>query len=102
MEEVENSNRPLNIYMNIVPRTHVFDINGKFAANISGEYSDEILDYIKHKRIEINSVITALHDNARFWEWIIEKLRKQFHNRDYNRSVTAPKYEYALMLPGIQ
>ena len=55
-------------------------------------YSDKILDYITHKRIEINSVITALHDNARFWEWILEKLRNQFHNRDYNRSVTTPQY----------
>jgi hypothetical protein len=57
-----------------------------------GIYSDEILNYIKNKRVEINSIITAIHDNARFWEWILEKLRKQFHNRDYNRSITVPEY----------
>jgi hypothetical protein len=57
-----------------------------------GVYSDEILDYIRCKRIEINSVIAALHDNAKFWEWVLERLRKQFHNRDYNRSVSVPEY----------
>ena len=38
-----------------------------------GEYSKEMIDYVEDKRIEINSVIAELDDNARFWGWIIEK-----------------------------
>lgn len=57
-----------------------------------GEYSKEMIDYVEDKRIEINSVIAELDDNARFWVWIIEKLREHFPRRNYNRSVDIPDY----------
>lgn len=43
-----------------------------------GEYSKEMIDYVEDKRIEINSVIAELDDNARFWGGIIEMLREIF------------------------
>lgn len=62
-----------------------------------GEYCDvypsEWVDYVYDKRIEINSVVTALDDNARFWEWIIDKLAEHFDNRDYTRAVQNPEYK---------
>lgn len=57
-----------------------------------GEYSKEMIHYVEDKRIEINSVIAELDDNARFWDWIIEKLREHFPTRNYNRSVDIPDY----------
>lgn len=66
----------------------------------SGEYADvypkDWVDYLKDTRIEINSVITALDDNEKFWEWIIQKLRDQFDKRNYNRAVDIPEY----VMPG--
>ena len=50
------------------------------------------VDYIEHARIEINSVITALDDNEKFWNWITGKLRDQFDKRNYNRAVNIPEY----------
>ena len=63
-----------------------------------GEYhgGKEMIDYLEDKRIEINSVIAELDNNARFWVWIIEKLREQFPTRDYTRSVNIPEY----VIPG--
>jgi hypothetical protein len=50
-------------------------------------YPQDWIDYVEHRRIEINSVVTELHYNAKFWEWIVEKLREQFDKRNYNRAV---------------
>ena len=82
VEEVEESYRP---------GTHLNPLKD------DGEYSDvypsEWIDYVEGKRIEINSVVTALDDNARFWEWIIDKLREHFVNRDYNRATEVAEYK---------
>jgi hypothetical protein len=40
----------------------------------AGVYSKEMVRYVEDKRIEINSIVEALNDNSRFWEWIIQKL----------------------------
>jgi hypothetical protein len=72
------------------PKTHLNTL--KFGGEHADIYPDEMVDYVSQKRVEINSVITALDDNKKFWEWIVEKLRKQFHKRDYNRSVNIPEY----------
>jgi DNA topoisomerase VI subunit B len=59
-------------------------------------YPKEILTYVSTKRIEINSVMTALDNNTKFWEWIVLKLTKKPVKRNYNRSVDIPKY----VIPG--
>ena len=72
------------------PGNHLktLQIGGKHA----GAYSKEMIRYVEDKRIEINSIVEALNDNSRFWEWIIQKLRDHFTNRDYNRAVYIPEY----------
>jgi 5S rRNA maturation endonuclease (ribonuclease M5) len=55
-------------------------------------YPQDWVDYIEDKRVEINSVVTELDDNAKFWEWIVQKLREQFDTRNYNRAVYIPEY----------
>ncbi|HEY7082505.1 MAG TPA: hypothetical protein VH500_22680 [Nitrososphaeraceae archaeon] len=60
--------------------------------DLADAYPEFWIDYIKSKRVEINSVITALDDNEKFWTWITEKLRDQFDKRNYNRAVVIPEY----------
>jgi 5S rRNA maturation endonuclease (ribonuclease M5) len=50
------------------------------------------LDYLEEKRIEINSIVSELNDNARFWNWVEEQLRDCFPERDFTRSVNIPDY----------
>lgn len=50
------------------------------------------LEYLKTKRIEINSITKELDDNSAFWDWIVEELRGLFPYRDFNRSVDIPVY----------
>jgi hypothetical protein len=61
-----------------------------------GEYADvypqDWVDYVQNRRVEINSVVTELDDNAKFWEWIVQKLRDRFDTRNYNRAVDVPEY----------
>jgi len=58
----------------------------------AGVYPNEIVDYVAEKRVEINSVITAVDDNKKFWNWIESKLRERFAKRDLNRSVNIRDY----------
>ena len=55
-------------------------------------YSQEIINYVQDKRVEINSVLVELDDNGEFWEWIIDQLREQFPYRDCTRSTEIPDY----------
>jgi hypothetical protein len=55
-------------------------------------YPQDWVDYVKNRRVEINSVVTELDDNAKFWEWIVQKLRDRFDTRNYNRAVDVPEY----------
>jgi hypothetical protein len=50
------------------------------------------LNYLEEKRIEINSIVSELNDNARFWNWVEEQLRDCFPERDFMRSVNIPDY----------
>jgi hypothetical protein len=45
------------------------------------------LDYLKHHRVEIDSVL-AETGNRKFWDYIIEK----FPHRNYNRAITISAY----------
>ncbi len=55
-------------------------------------YPQDWVDYVENRRVEINSVVTELDDNAKFWEWIVQKLRDRFDTRNYNRAVDIPEY----------
>jgi hypothetical protein len=61
---------------------------GKLAAL----YPQEWIDYIRTKRIEINSVTEELNDNEKFWNWIVNEFRTRFANWDYTRAVDIPEY----------
>jgi hypothetical protein len=50
------------------------------------------LDYLKEKRIEINSIIAQLRDNEKFYGWIEDELRDAFPYRNFTRSFEIPKY----------
>ena len=52
----------------------------------------ETLKYVSNKRIEIDSVMAAVNDNAKFWEFILSKIEDKFPTRDYNRAIDIPEY----------
>ena len=54
--------------------------------------TEEELEYLKTKRIEIDSVMIAINDNQKFWEYILKKLGEQFPTRDYNRAINIPEH----------
>ena len=62
------------------------------AMEIEYAYIKENLIYLEEKRIEINSIVSELNDNARFWNWVEEQLRDCFPDRDFMRSVGIPDY----------
>jgi len=49
------------------------------------------VEYVSSKRIEIDSVMAALNDNAKFWEFILSKLQERFPTRNYNRAINVPE-----------
>ena len=49
------------------------------------------INYLRHKRIEIDSV-TKLVGNAEFWKFIINKLKQAFPTRNYNRAIDIPSH----------
>ena len=52
----------------------------------------EELEYLKTKRIEIDSVMITVNDNQKFWEYVLKKLEDQFPTRDYNRAIDIPEH----------
>ena len=50
------------------------------------------VEYVSSKRIEIDSVMAAINDNAKFWEFILSKLQERFPTRNYNRAINVPEY----------
>jgi hypothetical protein len=47
------------------------------------------IQYLRHKRIEIDSVIKYV-GIAKFWTFIIDRLEKEFPNKNYNRAINIP------------
>jgi hypothetical protein len=65
---------------------HSFDMDfSKFATK-------EELEYLKTRRIEIDSVMIAVNNNQKFWEYILKKLEEQFPTRDYSRAIDIPEH----------
>ena len=50
------------------------------------------VEYVHHKRVEIDSVLAAINNNAIFWRFILFKLQKRFPTRNYNRAIDIPEY----------
>ena len=46
-------------------------------------------DFLETRRIEINAVIAQVGDE-RFWNFIMDKVGKQFPTRNYNRAIETP------------
>lgn len=47
------------------------------------------IQYLKRKRIEIDSIIKYV-GNARFWDFVIDRLKKEFPTKNYNRAINVP------------
>jgi hypothetical protein len=52
----------------------------------------ETSKYVSNKRIEIDSVMAVVNDNAAFAKFILSKLEEKFPTRDYNRAIDIPEY----------
>jgi len=53
------------------------------------------MEYLRKYRIEIDSVIrNPKVRNARFWQWIVDKLIEKFPTRNYNRAIEVKEVEY--------
>jgi hypothetical protein len=59
------------------------------------------LSYLKTNRIEINSITAQLKDNEKFYNWIEDKLRDAFPDRDFTRMDVIPEYVTPNDLQGI-
>jgi len=77
------------------PESHLKSVE-KYVDNIlidsSSEDSFDLvsnIEYLRHKRIEIDSVIKYV-GNARFWAFIIDRLKKEFPTKNYNRAINIP------------
>ena len=64
----------------------------EYGGEMYGVYPSGWIDYVRTKRVEINSVTEALDDNQKFWKWIVNKLRGTFKDWDYTRAVDTPEY----------
>jgi hypothetical protein len=81
IEDVEEEYKPRENHLKPLQEGELADV-----------YPQDWVDYVKDRRVEINSVVTELDDNAKFWEWIVQKLRDRFDTRNYNRAVDIPEY----------
>jgi hypothetical protein len=93
----EDTLENLNILGDIAKLEEEYTPNPAHLAHIQDNPEDfESLDleYLDKKRIEIDIVMEHV-GNERFWEWVLDKLEKQFPTRDYNRVIDLPKaYQY--------
>jgi 5S rRNA maturation endonuclease (ribonuclease M5) len=58
----------------------------------------EELEFIRTRRIEIDSVTNEVNDNKKFAEYIIKTLVKRFKTRDYTRAIGVKDYAYPSVL----
>jgi hypothetical protein len=77
------------------PQSHLKSVE-KYVDNLlmDGSLEDSFdlvsnIEYLRHKRIEIDSVIKYV-DNARFWAFIVDRLKKEFPIKNYNRAINIP------------
>lgn len=71
------------------PKTHLEPL--KSGGKYEGVYPNDIIDFITDRRVEINSVIVELNDNRKFWDWMLDKLRFKFPERNCTRALKISK-----------
>ncbi len=85
----------------LVASSHDSDLFDLFPENILDlfdqltDYDNSLskkVEYVSSKRIEIDSVMAAVNDNAKFWRFILAKLQERFATRNYNRAINVPEY----------
>ena len=81
--QVEEEYKPKQNHLKPLQNLDAYDIDGDVY---------ETVEYVSDKRIEIDSVLAAVNDNANFWEFILSKLENKFPTRDYNRAIDIPEY----------
>lgn len=79
-DDVEEEYRPESQEINPVKKLVESDLQ---------RYKYIDLEYVKHKRIEIDSIVAAV-GGERLWEFIIYRLEKLFPTRNYNRVISLP------------
>jgi hypothetical protein len=79
--EVEEDYTPDNNH--IKPLEEIADQNGD-------DDLDEYLNFVTHKRIEIDSVLAKV-GSKKFWDFLVSRLNEKFPTRNYNRAITIPK-----------
>jgi hypothetical protein len=60
--------------------------------DLFSDLSSDVVEYVSEKRIEIDSVMATVNDNAKFWKFILDKLEEKFPTRNYNRAIPIPEY----------
>lgn len=73
-------------------QNHLKPLGDMEAYNIIDDRMYEAVRYVSDKRIEIDSVLATINDNATFWKFILSKLEGKFPTRDYNRAIHIPEY----------
>jgi hypothetical protein len=58
------------------------------------------LQFLKHKRIEIDSIIAKV-GSERFWKFVEQRLGERFPTRNYNRALEVPEFVYPDILRDI-
>ncbi len=58
------------------------------------------LQFLKHKRIEIDSIIAKV-GSERFWKFVEHRLGERFPTRNYNRALEIPEFVYPDILRDI-
>jgi len=71
---------------------HLKPLEALAACNSNDNDLAKKVEYVSTKRIEIDSVMAAINDNARFWQFILYKLQERFPTRNYNRAIDVPEY----------
>ena len=58
----------------------------------------EELEFMRTRRVEIDSVTNEVNDNKKFAEYVIETLVKKFKTRDYTRAIVVKDYAFPSVL----
>jgi hypothetical protein len=65
----------------------------KYELGQTGKTLNDNLRFVKDKRIEIDSIQTAIGAN-KLWKFILSKLARQYPIRDYNRAIEIKEFVY--------
>ena len=64
--------------------------------------TEEELEFMRTRRVEIDSVTNEVNNNKKFAEYVIEMLVKRFKTRDYTRAIEVKDYAFPSALRDLQ